>query len=105
MTEKIQYFLPDLSKSLGIGRIYDIHIADVGGRKVLRIECESVDNGGYKTVTSHKRESGIPKRQQNDEPKSFGEKAAEAAKDFLFNPKRNKGKNFGEGSDFGRGRF
>lgn len=92
MTKKIQYFLPDLSKNLGIGRIHDIHVAEFEGQPVLRIECDSVDDGEYKTVTSQKRQSGIPKRAQNNEPRSFGEKVAEGAKDFFFNPERNKGK-------------
>ena len=50
MTEKIQYYMSDLAYKLGIGEIRNIHIADEGGRPVLRIECE--EKSQYKTITA-----------------------------------------------------
>ena len=53
MTEKIQYYLPDLAHALGIGKIIDIHVAEQNGQQVLRIECEKAEKSEYKTVKAN----------------------------------------------------
>lgn len=98
MPERIQYFMGDLSDKLGIGNIKEIHVADVGGKPVLRIECDVLESGGYKTIKSSspqrksKSTRGSAKRTNAREPQSFTEKLAYGAKDFLLNPERNRGK-------------
>lgn len=94
MTEKIQYFMSDLAYKLDIGEIKDIHIAEQNGVKVLRIECE--EEKKYKTVYVQKPTRPVPKKKEPaKQPATFAEKAAFAAKDFLFNPERNRNKPFG----------
>ena len=119
MTEKIQYFMSDLEHILKIGEIKEIHVADQNGRPVLRIECDE-----YKTV------SAVPvkkakKAKPEKKPKTMTEKLLTGAKDFLFNPERNRkpgpirtgyndtkefngnfggGKSFGDGATFGNGK-
>lgn len=98
MTEKIQYYMSDLADKLGIGDIKEIHVAEVDGRPVLRIECDALESGGYKTIksSSQQRKSkstrGSDKRSNDQEPQSFTEKLAYGAKDFFLNPERNRGK-------------
>jgi hypothetical protein len=100
MTERIQYYMSDLADKLGIGDIKEIHISDVGERPVLRIECDSLESGGYKTIKStpqqrKSKSSREPaKRSTVQEPQTFTEKLAIGAKDFFLNPERNKGKNW-----------
>jgi hypothetical protein len=95
-TEKIQFFMSDLSYKLDIGEIKEIHLAEQNGVKVLRIECEKA--GEYKTVRATKSAKTVPvKKVQADKPETFTEKAAAAAKDFFLNPERNKNKPFGGG--------
>jgi hypothetical protein len=99
MTEKIQYFMPDLSYKLGVGEIKEIHIAEQNGRAVLRIECEKLETSEYKTIKATKPAKLPKKPKQQSKPaqsggtasKSVAEKLMAGAKDFL-SPERNKGK-------------
>jgi hypothetical protein len=108
-TEKIQFFMSDLAYKLGVGEIKEIHVAEQNGVKVLRIECEKIETSEYKTV--HARSTRKPsknkpqKTQIKTESKSVAEKLMSGAKEFLFNPERNKGKRemFGD-SGFGKGK-
>ena len=123
--KKIQFFMSDLAYKLDIGQIREIHVAEQNGQKVLRIECEKKEESEYKTVKASKtvkpEKSGKPARtvrnisgkrnsaKSSTEP-TLPQKMAAAAKDFLLNPERNKGKkfdgNFGGGMSFGDdGRF
>lgn len=47
---KIQYYLPDLAESLGIGEITNIFLASDPNGKVLRIEYTEKKAGAYKTI-------------------------------------------------------
>lgn len=105
MTQKLQYYLPDLAKALGVGHIHHVYVAEVDNQTVLRIECdEAPKQEEYKTVRVQrkpKQEKQSRKDPENQHaPITFGEKLAAGAKDFFLNPERNKGKNFG-GRGFG----
>jgi hypothetical protein len=103
MTEKIQYFMSDLSYKLGIGEITEIHVAEQNGRPVLRITCDDIKKDEYKTVQVPKgvrapKKAASPKKQAPDtKPMTLPEKLALGAKDFFLNPERNKNKPFGGG--------
>lgn len=116
-TEKIQFFMSDLAYKLEVGEIKEIHIAEQNGRKVLRLECEMVEQSEYKTVHpfrmkdafKYQQEQGSAKstkkkKEPEQKEKTFPQKLAEGAADFLFNPERNKGKieMFGGGREFGK---
>lgn len=93
-TEKIQFFMSDLAYKLEVGEIKEIHIAEQNGRKVLRLECEKVEQSEYKTVHATKSAKPVQKKKgpSDQKEKTFPQKLAEGAADFLFNPERNKGK-------------
>ena len=98
MTEKIQYFMSDLAYKLQVGEIKEIHVAEQNGQKVLRMECEKMETSEYKTVRASR--STKPKTAPKNKPatiQAWPEKLAAGAKDFLFNPARNKNKPFGGG--------
>jgi hypothetical protein len=101
-TEKIQFFMSDLAYKLEVGEIKEIHIAEQNGRKVLRLECEKIEQSEYKTVYATKSAKPVQKRKEpvEQKEKTLPQKLAAGAADFLFNPARNKGK-FG-GGGFGR---
>jgi hypothetical protein len=79
---KIQYFTSDLSVKLRIGVIKEMHVAEQGGRLVLRIDCDEkpLVKDEYQTVKAGKKPTTRKKKpQERTEPNSIFRKAG----DFL----------------------
>jgi hypothetical protein len=67
--EKTQWFTSDLSSSLELGEIVSMHIVEVNGRQVLRIDSRKLEEGEYKTVRS--RKSKPPNRKEPEKKKGI----------------------------------
>ena len=89
MTQKIQYFMPDLARALKLGKIIQIHIAEDNGQTVLRIECEPA--GEYKTVKAEKQRQSAPKKsakrsRDSDKEETLLDKGMSMAKNWWNKP-------------------
>ena len=108
--EKIQYYAIDLAYALDIGEIADMRVETVNGQQILRMSVIPKKHDEYKTVKVAPKAAGkkAVQRRQTDETKkpakSLTAKVLEAGKDFLLNPKRNKGKSF-DSDGFGKSRM
>jgi hypothetical protein len=108
--ERIQYYPTDLAYALNIGEIADMYVETVNGVQVLRMSVIPKKHDEYKTVKVAPASAGKKsvQRKQPDTTKSKAKglavKVLEAGKDFLLNPKRNKGKSF-DGDGFGKSRM
>ena len=78
--------MSDLAYKLGIGEIKNIHVAEEGGRPVLRIECEEIKKSEYKTVTTKgdkKPEKKKPAKKEKQEKQGGILGALSQGRDFL----------------------
>jgi hypothetical protein len=114
--EKIQYYAIDLAYALDIGEIADMRVETVNGQQILRMSVIPKKHDEYKTVKVAPKAAGkkAVQRRQTDERSEkpdrkkqvteIAKKALEVGKDFLLNPKRNKGKSF-DSDGFGKSRM